>query len=42
MTFQVQIYWKVKKMKKLKKMQSFFILKSSNKVHQEKNYKTSF
>ena len=33
MTFQVQIYWKDQKTERLKKMQSFFILKSSNKVH---------
>ena len=33
MTFQVQIYWKDQKTERLKKMQNFFILKSSNKVH---------
>ena len=31
--FQVQIYWKNQKTERLKKMHSFFILKSSNKVH---------
>ena len=29
MTFQVQIYWKDQKTKRLRKMQTFFILKSS-------------
>ena len=35
MTFQVQIhiYWKDQKTERLKKIQSFFILKTSNNVH---------